>query len=315
MKKTFKRVAKLAGISALLTGAYAGISKLVFNKAFKDTHEFSTDELLETFDARLKDKFISTYNRNRDWFINSKVAKASIKSLDGYVLNGEVIENHEAGRQYVILVHGYNVESHSLLEQAYHFDRMGYNVLIYDQRGFGASKSTNTTLGWQEQFDLIKWIEYLVLRVNEVKIALYGVSMGATSILMALGNELDKHVKVAISDSAYAKLKDMVEEEADDLKTFMPFVMPGLKFLTKQELNFNIDDVDVFKLIDKAKLPILIIHSQNDDVINYEYGVDIYNEYPAYKEFYLIDDCKHAYACYEEGYFDRIGEFFNKFMR
>lgn len=92
-----------------------------------------------------------------------------------------------------------------MLNLVRYFDSIGLNVLLPDQRGHGLNKELKTSLGWFEQFDLLKWIELRNKDTNS-NIALYGLSMGAFSRL-ALNNPLEDNVKCAVVEGSLYQLK------------------------------------------------------------------------------------------------------------
>lgn len=61
----------------------------------------------------------------------------------------------------MIISGGYNISTDMMLNLVRYFDSIGLNVLLPDQRGHGLNKELKTSLGWFEQFDLLKWIEFL----------------------------------------------------------------------------------------------------------------------------------------------------------
>ena len=62
----------------------------------------------------------------------------------------------------------------------------GFNVLLVDQRAHGESEGKYLTFGVNERFDCLSWANYAAERFGrDVKIYLYGISMGAATVLMA----------------------------------------------------------------------------------------------------------------------------------
>lgn len=67
------------------------------------------------------------------------------------------------------------------------FIEMGYNALIIDQRAHGNSQGKYRGMGYLECKDLKEWINFIVDKDKNSKIILYGVSMGATTVMMETG--------------------------------------------------------------------------------------------------------------------------------
>lgn len=85
----------------------------------------------------------------------------------------------------VILFHGYGGEKSSLLDKSNIFLNLGYNTLLVDFMGSGASSGNQTTIGFHESKQVKESIEYLK-KQGEKNIYLFGTSMGAVAILKAI---------------------------------------------------------------------------------------------------------------------------------
>lgn len=81
----------------------------------------------------------------------------------------------------------------------------GYHVLLVDQRAHGKSEGRCLTFGIQERYDCRAWVNYAVGRFGaDTKILLYGVSMGAATVLMAGGLNLPRNVVGIVADCGYS---------------------------------------------------------------------------------------------------------------
>jgi alpha-beta hydrolase superfamily lysophospholipase len=85
----------------------------------------------------------------------------------------------------VILCHGYSGEKSSMLDKSDEFLKMGYNTLLIDFMGSGASEGNQTTVGFKEAEEVKTCFDYLSLK-GEKHIYLFGTSMGAVAILKAI---------------------------------------------------------------------------------------------------------------------------------
>lgn len=122
------------------------------------------------------------------------------RPVDGKLPVGEyedvVIEsNHKLAAWYmpctnakgtVILCHGYRAMRSPLLPHADLFHNMGYNTLVFNFQGSGESGGNETSIGWTEAEELKDVYEYVAKVKGEKNIALFGISMGAATILRAV---------------------------------------------------------------------------------------------------------------------------------
>ena len=115
---------------------------------------------------------------------------------------------HNYASPVIILSHGYGSNREELLSTGYRLWDAGYNVLIYDLRAHGASRSNTSSLGPDEIKDLEATIAYAKALTTEAgqpvgdgRIGLYGVDLGGAISLTAAANDPD--VKAIAVDSIY----------------------------------------------------------------------------------------------------------------
>ena len=66
----------------------------------------------------------------------------------------------------------------------------GYSVLLPDLRASGKSEGKYIGMGWLDRADIKRWVEYINNNYPNKKIILYGVSMGAATVMMSAGENL-----------------------------------------------------------------------------------------------------------------------------
>ncbi len=294
-----KRIAAAAGVTGGLSYlAYKRISSQLFSNAFsKHPKEEEVDQ-----------KYL-------DWLSSSNVMQVRITSFDGLNLNAYNVQNHNTNR-YVILVHGIWSSKKFSYPRAYEFDRRGFNTLIVDQRASGDSEGEYYTYGQKESLDLLLWINYLISKDPTVQIVLYGVSMGAATVMMATANDLPANVKCIIEDCGFSS----AEEQFDNIiKTEykIRFSKPVLMMLEKElkkKLGMSFDDMSPKKALDTNEIPLLIIHGEEDRFVPFEMSKKLYNHNKGYKKYYPVAGADHTAAINDEKYFDNIVSFVKQFV-
>ena len=169
----------------------------------------------------------------------------------------------------------------------------GFQVLLYDYRGYGKSSGEI-----EHQKDLYQDAEaaYQWLVTNKKilpeKIIVYGESIGCAPTL-----ELAAHhkVKAVILESPFTSLKELG-------KLHYPF-LPS--FLAQ---NFQFNNREKIK---KVTTPLLHIHARNDTICPYSLGISLFEEANEPKEIFVIDQANHNDLVGIAGaeYFDRIEKF------
>lgn len=191
----------------------------------------------------------------------------SIFSHDGLKLSGRYYHVSD-GAPLDIGFHGYR--SHPLTDFSGGSELtflMGHNLLLIDQRAHGKSEGRTISFGIQERQDLLRWVDYAVDRFGpEVKILLYGVSMGGATVLMASELNLPENVRGIIADCPFANALDIILDVGE--KTGNPFpgwlIRPAAILGAKIFGGFDLTETDAYQAVKHTKVPILIIHGEDD---------------------------------------------------
>jgi len=233
----------------------------------------------------------------------------SFTTEDGLVLRGWFIPSQQLAAKTIILLHGYPADKGNILPIV-SFLQDRYNLLLFDFRYHGQSEGSYTTVGARETKDLMAAINYLQSRgINEVGV--WGFSLGGAVALMGASQE--PQIKAIVSESSYASL---------DLMTRQLYVLPGLRYplgwLTglwgKIFIGINIKDVSPVKSAGELRIPVLLIHSTNDQVIPFSHGQllkdSLQNNHQA--EFWFQEGLVHGQLGGE--YEQRISKFFQEYF-
>lgn len=153
---------------------------------------------------------------------------------------------------------------------------LGYNVLLVDQRAHGLSGGDTMSFGILERYDCKRWVEYALDRFgNEIKIVLFGISMGASTVLMALSLDMPKQVVGVIADSPFSSPGVIIRKVCRDIKLpaviIYPFVVLGAILFGR----FFIWEMDCEKAVKDSQIPILLIHGEDDRFVPKEMSQQI----------------------------------------
>lgn len=230
----------------------------------------------------------------RKWLKTITHKECYITSYDKLILHGYYVT--QKSDNWVIICHGYDSEAQNMACYAEKFYEMGYNVLLPDQRGYGLSEGSKTTMGVKEQDDIRKWIDKLNTEFVPKKIVLFGVSMGAATVMLAAGNKLPRNVAAIIEDCGYTSVYD---EFRYNLKRM--FHLPSFPFLNIIDLITRFKDGwslknygSCIKAVKKAEVKILFIHGSSDDFVPFYMHDELFYAAECEKEKIVIYGAKHA---------------------
>lgn len=170
------------------------------------------------------------------------------------------------GAPLQIQFHGYRGSRHRDFCGGHKLAReLGHNTLVVDQRAHGNSGSRTITFGIRERRDCLAWVDYALQRFGrELPILLSGVSMGAATVLMASGLPLPENVRGVIADSPYSAPEKIIRKVCRDMhlppKLSFPFVRLGGRIFG----GFDITEASALQAVQHTRLPILILHGEDD---------------------------------------------------
>ena len=193
----------------------------------------------------------------------------------------------------------------------------GHNLLLIDQRSHGNSQGKTISFGIQERKDALSWINYAIDRFGaDTKICLYGVSMGAATVLMASGLDLPENVKGIIADCPYVRASDIIVEVGKTLKYPTWFTVPCAWLGARIYGGFNLYETDAVKAVSRSKVPILIIHGEDDTLVPAEMSKLAQNANPKLVQRETFPGAGHAmsYMVDTERYWKVATEFMQKVL-
>lgn len=252
---------------------------------------------------------------NEKWLSeNAKDVQIFNKKINLY---GYEIKPKKDSKIWVIAVHGYTDSSYFMVNSAKMFLNYGYNVLMPDLRAHGKSDGKYIGMGWLDRLDLMLWIDYLIATYGNIKIILYGISMGAATVMMTSGEKLPSNVRMVIEDCGYTSVW---EEFAGKLKTLfhMP-TFPALynaNIITKIRAGYSLKKASAIKQIKKSKLPMLFIHGDQDKFVPFYMLDKLYEAANYKKEKLVIKNAGHAEAQWvePEKYWHTVRKFIKKYI-
>ena len=203
------------------------------------------------------------------WMAKQGVKPLQVMSYDGKRLYGRFVHRENA-KGTVIFFHGYR--SHYGVDfsgsmEFYH--NQGYNTLYCDQRAHGLSQGRLITYGVKERLDVMSWVTYMGLMLGQDHpIFLSGLSMGATTVLMAADMELPANVRGIIADCGFTSPGDQLRFLVKKWYRLPP--KPTVKLLglyTRIFGGFGMDEWSTELALAVAKYPILLAHGEADTLV------------------------------------------------
>ena len=222
----------------------------------------------------------------------------------------------------VVLVHGKDGSASTtwgdgFVRLAVELQAAGYQVLMLDLRGHGASGDGRYAFGFLERFDVIAAVEHLVEErgVRPGQVGLLGVSMGGASAIYAAA--LDPRVGAVWSDAAYADVYPIIEQEWPSASGLPMAVLPLVRWTHRLLHGF---DLKAVRPVDEVPYleprPLMIVHGLRDALVPVGQAQVLAGAAP-WAGVWLLEDVGHAGAYTHDPalYTLRAIEFFDEALR
>jgi len=238
--------------------------------------------------------------------------KWSVVTPDGLTLRGKYYPlSPDAPLE--ILFHGYRGFSDRDMSGAVQrCFSVGHSALLVDQRAGGYSDGHIITFGLRESEDVALWACEAVRRLGEdVTIYVGGVSMGATTVLMASAKELPPQVRGVLADCGYTNARDIIKKVIRQMKLPAAPLYPLVRLGALIFGGFDPNEADATKAVQKSRLPILFYHGDTDDFVPCEMSRINYDACASPKRMVVISGAGHG-LCYPvdpDGYVAALKEF------
>ena len=258
------------------------------------------------------DKHRVLLGESKKWLESAECEPLHITSFDGTVLAGYYYPVRHNNGCLVMAFNGYRSDSRG---QYSHITRylngLGCDVVLIDDRAHGSSGGKYVGFGVLDRFDCVKWAKYIDEKFrSERKIYLYGVSMGAATVVMAGELELPETVKGIIADCGFTSPYKVCKHVLNSW-----YHMPSFPLMQISNLycrifaGYGYKDADAADAAAKSKLPLLIIHGGADTFVPTYMGREIYDASASvHKKLVIVDN-----ACHAESYFTDMERYRREF--
>ena len=216
----------------------------------------------------------------------------------------------------IIMVHGngHNRDDPTIgaLDIAAELVETGYNVLMFDLRGYGESDGSTVGGGYLEKRDLEGAVAYIESRGLD-RIGVIGFSLGAVTALLAAAE--DNGIAAVVSDSSYGDLNDVMEPEFEKRTKAPTIFLHPILFMIK--IIYGVDfaairPVAVVSEIDPR--PILFVHGSDDTTIPASHASRLFEaaQNPQ-DELWIVPGAEHtrAYKMHPAEYMQKVTDFFD----
>lgn len=313
MKKTIKII---LGIVAALVAAVTGVLLYCYNLAFRrDEKRVSKEGAVP--EGEQYEVFSDVIIKGANNILNAPYEKVTTTSHDGIKLVGRYYHVKD-GAPVSIIFHGYRSNIGTDCNGGYYLSvKNGYNVLVVYQRGHRESGGKTITFGVKERYDCLDWISYVNERFGEeTPILLMGLSMGAATVLMAAGLDLPSNVKGIMADCGFSSPKEILQEVIRKMKYPLRITYFFVRMSARIFGQFDPEEASAVEALKDAKVPVLIIHGDDDRFVPSRMSRENYDACASAKEILIVPGAGHglSYCVDAKAYEKAVQDFIDRVM-
>ncbi|MCQ2477976.1 MAG: alpha/beta hydrolase [Clostridia bacterium] len=323
MKKGAKGLFIGAGITALTAAAASGVSYLITKTLVREALDRAEPKTI----GKVKNKIMGDFAKREEvkkcadlaekLKCDTSIYQVETTADDGTKLIGHIKECKNAKR-IIIAMHGWRsswVNDFCAIADFWHDS--GATVLYCEQRGQGESGGDYMGFGMVERFDCKTWVNYVNENLsNGLPIYLAGVSMGATTVLMASSFEDLENVHGIMADCGFTSAKDIFKHVTEDnLHISYSIREPFVNALSKDRINLTVDGYSTIDALSVTDIPVLFVHGTDDTFVPVNMTFENYKACKSKKRLLIVPGADHgmSYLINKEAYEKAVLDFFKEF--
>lgn len=219
--------------------------------------------------------------------IGLKYRDVTFQSSDGTPLHGWFLPAQGKARGSILFLHGNaeNISTH--IGSVYWLPAQGYNVFLFDYRGYGESGSVPEFHGVMRDAEAAIGEMLKLPETRDTPIVVYGQSIGAAiSIYAVAHSEYRDHIRALIAESAFTSYRLIAREKLAAFWLTWPFQYP---------LSWTINDdyapIKAVPLI--SPIPLLLVYSDEDRIVPEHHGQMLYEAAKQPKQLWRVPNGRH----------------------
>ena len=218
-----------------------------------------------------------------------------IKGPDNEDIHVSFLPAAEPSDKYVILAHGYTDTRYGMMKYVPHYYDMGFNCVLFDERGHGENRRFPCSYGIKEKGYLLAVIEDTLSRYGkDIILGLHGESLGGATVLTSLQEKAVKeNVRFVVDDCGFADIVPVLK--VGMRQSHVPIFMLYPSMLAAW-LNYGIKlwKARPIDSVPGNTIPLICMHGAEDDFIVPDHSKRVYEATEGLKEIHLFKGAGHA---------------------
>lgn len=319
-------------IVAVILLGWIGIGYVGFKTAICRGHELDINDR-EALKGTAWDQYYDEIQEGIVWISQQEAEDIYIQSEDGLKLHARLMDQSGA-KGTVLMFHGYRTHPEVDFSASSHvYYECGNRIVHIDQRAAGESEGKYIGFGVLESRDCCLWAQYIANRFGtDQKIILAGLSMGASTVLMATAHHEDRRVRIncspeepmevsmtlpknvtgIVADSAFSSPYDIIKKRIRTTYHCKGRLLTiAIGIWSRMLAHYSLKELSVTDVMKHNTIPVLLVHGTEDSNVPVEMTVKIAENCQAPKQVLLVKGAEHGtgYLVDNEAYKKALQEF------
>ena len=242
------------------------------------------------------ERFLQQLEQQGQVLLHTPHKTVSISARDGEQLVGHWF-GHKDAKRVIVAMHGWRSSWNRDFGIIAPFWREnGCSVLYPEQRGQGSSGGQYMGFGMMERYDCLEWVRWVNRRCGEeMPVYLAGVSMGASTVLMASELDLPGNVRGILADCGFTSADDIWRHVARN-NLHISYNLRGsiADSLCKKRIHMGAKDCSTTQALKNCRLPVLFAHGTEDHFVPVEMTYRNYGACSAPKRLLIVPGADHG---------------------
>jgi pimeloyl-ACP methyl ester carboxylesterase len=239
------------------------------------------------------------------------------------ILRGWLVPGETDARVGVVTAHGRGTDRRDFLRHLPVFHQLGLPTLLFDYREHGASDGAGRgmSMGSREAQDISAAVRYMKETLGLERVVVVGVSLGASSAILAAaqGGAID----AVVAESPLASIDAYLYDEVERVVAQHPLLryVPRPRWWPRAVVQFTAWRLGIeglqapFDVVHQiAPRPLLLMHGTGDVSVNQVHSVRLYDRAGAPKDLWLAERAGHTqlFDHYPDEYRARVAAFLDR---
>lgn len=231
---------------------------------------------------------------------NTHTERLEISSRDGLMLVGH-LKSVENPKRIILAMHGWRSSWDQDFGMIADFwEKSGCTVLYAEQRGQNDSEGDYMGFGMLERYDCADWAKWIHDHISgDLPIYLAGVSMGASTVLMASCLDLPENVKGIAADCGYTSPMEIWKHiTQDNLHLSYGLHQYDIEELCRKKIQLGPSDCTTVEALRRSHLPVMLVHGTDDSFVPVEMTYENYKACQGPRKLLIVPGADHGMSYY-----------------